>query len=161
MQRHAKHTHAEWEKTCWHMGARRIACETDAQTAIKREKRGQAVWHALAAPARHGSPGQSRTQDGPLTREWHIVATLRITQQRVEHETLRKACCWHLPLLFLIEAGPGMLSILCEIRQQSFEMSILTTGPGADCYEKYRFATKKPDLLSRIGVAKRSERAGT
>jgi hypothetical protein len=27
-------TQAEWEKICWHLGTRRVACEMDAQTAV-------------------------------------------------------------------------------------------------------------------------------
>jgi transposase len=34
LQRHVKRTQAEWEKTCWHMGTRRVAWETDALAAL-------------------------------------------------------------------------------------------------------------------------------
>jgi len=96
MQRQVKRAQAEWEKKCWHLGARRFGCETDAQTAIEREKKGQPVWldihHELVAHARHGNPGRPRKQDSPLKREWQIVATVTINQQRVEQEAFRKAC---------------------------------------------------------------------
>src|SRR5260370_35650913 len=41
LQRQVKRAQAEWEKKCWHLGNRRFACETDAQAAMEREKKGQ------------------------------------------------------------------------------------------------------------------------
>jgi transposase len=95
MQRQVTRAQAEWEKQCRHLGARRFAWKTDAQTAMEREKKGQPGWldihHELVAHARHGSPRRPRKQDSSLKREWQIVATVTITQQRVEHEAFRKA----------------------------------------------------------------------
>jgi len=96
VQRQVKRAQAEWEKKCWHLGNRRFACETDAQTAMEREKKGQPAWldihHELVAHARHASRGRPRKEDSPLKEEWQIVATVTINQERVEQEVFRKAC---------------------------------------------------------------------
>jgi transposase len=95
VQRQVKRAQAEWEKKCWHLGNRRFACETDAQTAMEREKKGQPTWldihHELVAHARHASRGRPRKEDSPLKEEWQIVATVTINQERVEQEAFRKA----------------------------------------------------------------------
>lgn len=95
LQRKVKRTQAEWEKKCWHLGNRRFACETDAQTAMEREKKGQPAWlsihHELVAHARHASRGRPR-KDAPLKDEWQIVATVAINQELMEQEAFRKAC---------------------------------------------------------------------
>jgi transposase len=87
---------AEWEKKCWHLGNRRFACETDAQTAMEREKKGQPAWldihHELVAHARHASRGRPRKEDSPLKEEWQIKAQVTINQKRVEQEAWRRAC---------------------------------------------------------------------
>jgi transposase len=44
LQRQVKRALAEWEKKCWHLSNRRFACETDAQTAMEREKKGKPLW---------------------------------------------------------------------------------------------------------------------
>jgi transposase len=96
LQRQVKRAQAEWEKQCWHLGNRRFACETDAQTALEREKKGKPVWldihHELVAHARHVSRGRPRKEDSPLNEEWQIVATVTINQERIEQEAFRKAC---------------------------------------------------------------------
>jgi transposase len=93
-QRQVTRAQAEWEKKCWHLGNRRFACETDAQTAMEREKKGQPAWldihHELVAHARHVSRGRLRKEDSPLKEEWQIVATVTINQKRVEQEAFRK-----------------------------------------------------------------------
>jgi len=96
LQRQVKRAQAKWEKKCWHLGNRRFACETDAQTAMEREQKGQPVWldthHEMVTHARHASRGRPRKEDSPLQKEWQIVATVTINQERVEQEAFRKAC---------------------------------------------------------------------
>lgn len=95
LQQKVKRTQAEWEKKCWHLGNRRFACETDAQTAMEQEKKGQPAWlsihHELVAHARHASRGRP-CKDAPLKEEWQIVATVAINQELTEQEAFRKAC---------------------------------------------------------------------
>ncbi len=96
LQRQVKQAQAAWEKKCWHLGNRRFACETDAQAAIDREKKGKPLWldlsHELVVHARHASRGRPRKEDRPPKEEWQIVATVTINQERVEQEAFRKAC---------------------------------------------------------------------
>jgi transposase len=96
VQRQVTRAQAEWEKKCWHLGNRRFACETDAQTAMEREKKSQPAWldihHELVAHARHVSRGRPRKEDSPLKEEWQIVATVTINQERVEQQAFRKGC---------------------------------------------------------------------
>src|SRR5258708_36655807 len=95
-QRQGKRAQGGWEKQCWHLGNRRFACETDAQTAMEREKKGQPAWldihHELVAHARHARRGRPRKEDSPVKEEWQIVATVTICQERVEQEAWRRAC---------------------------------------------------------------------
>lgn len=95
VQRKVTGTQAEWEKKCWHLGNRRFACETDAQTAREHEKKGQPAWlrihHELVAHARHARCGRPR-KGAPLKEEWQIVATVAIIQEVVEQDMFRKAC---------------------------------------------------------------------
>jgi transposase len=95
-QRQVTRAQVEWEKKCWHLGNRRFACETDAQAAMEREKKGQPAWldihHKLVARVRHASRGRPRKEESPPTEEWQIVATVTINQKRVEQEAFRKAC---------------------------------------------------------------------
>lgn len=87
LQRKVKRTQAEWEKKCWHLGNRRFAYETDAQTAMGQEKKGQPAWlsihHELVAYARHASRGRPR-KNAPIKEEWQIVATVAINQKLME-----------------------------------------------------------------------------
>jgi transposase len=96
MQRQVTRAQAEWEKKCWHLGNRRFACETDAQMAMEREKKGQPAWldmpYELVAHARPASRGRPRKEDSPRKEEWQIVATVIINEKRVEQEAFRKAC---------------------------------------------------------------------
>jgi transposase len=96
LQRQVKRAQAEWEKKCWHLGNRRFACETDAQTAMEREKKSQPAWrdihHELVAHARHVGRGRPRKKDSLLKEEWQIVATVTINQERVKQEAIRSAC---------------------------------------------------------------------
>lgn len=96
LQRQVKRALAEWEKKCWHLGNRRFACETDAQTAMEQERKGKPLWldisYEVVAHARHASKGRPRKDAGPLTQQWQIVATVTVNQALVEQETVRKAC---------------------------------------------------------------------
>jgi transposase len=96
IQRQVKRAQVEWEKKCWHLGNRRFACETDAQAAMEREKKGKPLWldlsHELVAHARHASRGRPRKEDNLLKEEWQIVATVTINQELMEQEAFRKAC---------------------------------------------------------------------
>jgi transposase len=70
LQRHVKRALAEREKTCWHLGNRRFAWETDARAALSREKMGKPAWLDLqthvVAHAQHEGPGRPRTDARPL-----------------------------------------------------------------------------------------------
>jgi len=96
IQRQVKRAQSEWEKKCWHLGNRRFACETDAQAAVEREKKGQPVWLdfqcQLVAHTRQAKRGRPRQEERALKEEWQIVATITINQERVEQEVFRKAC---------------------------------------------------------------------
>src|SRR5262249_3190593 len=88
LQHQVKRAQAEWEKKCWHLGNRRFACETDAQTAMERAKKGQPAWldihQELVGRVRHANRGRPRKEDSPLKEAWQIVATVTINRERVE-----------------------------------------------------------------------------
>ena len=96
LQRQVSGAQASWERKCWHLGARRFACEADARAALERELKGKPMWleidHEIVAHARHAGKGRPRKEVSPTTYQWQIVATVTVHQQRVDEEVLRKAC---------------------------------------------------------------------
>jgi transposase len=96
VQRQVKRAQAEWEKTCWHLGTRRFACEADARAALQREHKGTPAWldvqSDVVAHAHHEGRGRPRTDASPLTQQWQIVVNVTITQDMGEHEASRNAC---------------------------------------------------------------------
>jgi transposase len=96
LHRQVTRAQTEWEKKCWHLGARRFACQADAQEALARESKGKPAWlllHTeLVAHPRHASRGRPRKDAPILTEEWQIVATATINQELVKQEAFRKAC---------------------------------------------------------------------
>jgi len=96
LQRQVKRARAEWEKTWWHLGTQRCACEADARTALEREHKGTPAWldvqSEVVAHAHHEGRGRPRTDASPLAQHWQIVASVSINQDMGEHEALRNAC---------------------------------------------------------------------
>jgi len=96
LQRQVSRAEASWERTCWHLGTRRFACEADARAALERELKGLPTWleiHSdVVAHPRHAGKGRPRKEASPLTYQWQIVATVTVNQPRVDEEALRKAC---------------------------------------------------------------------
>lgn len=96
LQRQVSGAQASWKRKCWHLGARRFACEADARAALERELQGKPMWleidPEIVAHARHAGKGRPRKEDNPTTYQWQIVATVTVNQQRVDAEVLRKAC---------------------------------------------------------------------
>jgi transposase len=121
VQRQVKRAQVEWEKKCWHLSHRRFACETDAQTAMEREKKGQPAWldihHELVARGRHASRGRPRKEDSSLKEEWQIVATVTINQEQVEQEAFRKAC-WIIGTNILEAAELSDLALTTTYKEQ-------------------------------------------
>ena len=121
VQHQVKRAQAEWEKKCWHLGNRRFACETDAQTAMEREKKGQPAWlnihHELVTHARHASRGRPPKENSPLKEEWQIVATVTINQERIEQEAFRKAC-WIIGTKILETAELSDLALTTTYKEQ-------------------------------------------
>ncbi len=96
LQRQVSHAQTSWQRKCWHLGTRRFACEADARAALERELKGKPSWleiHSdVVAHPRHAAKGRPRKDASPTTHQWQIVATVTVTQQRVDEEALRKAC---------------------------------------------------------------------
>ena len=96
LQRQVSREQTSWERKCWHLGTRRFACEADARAALERELKGKPTWveiHSdVVAHPRHTGKGRPRKEASPTTYQWQIVATVTVTQQRVDEEALRKAC---------------------------------------------------------------------
>jgi hypothetical protein len=46
----------------------------------------------MGAHAHHEGRGRPRKDASPLAHQWHIVASVTMTQDMVEHEALRNAC---------------------------------------------------------------------
>jgi transposase len=96
LQRQVTRAQAAWEKKCWHLGARRFACQADAQEAMERESKGKPAWLLLhtefVSHARHASKGRPRKDALLLKEEWQMVATATINQELVKQEAFRKAC---------------------------------------------------------------------
>jgi transposase len=106
---------------CWHLGNRRFACETDAQAAVEREKKGQPVWldlqYQLVAHTRHAKRGRPRQEERVLKEEWQIVAMVTINQERVEQEAFRKAC-WIIGTNILQEAERSSQELTTTYKEQ-------------------------------------------
>lgn len=121
IQRQVKRAQSEWEKKCWHLGNRRFACETDAQAAVEREKKGQSVWldlqYQLVAHTRHTKRGRPRQEEQALKEEWQIVATVTINQEQVEQEAFRKAC-WIIGTNILEEAERSSQELTTIYKEQ-------------------------------------------
>ncbi|HEY1352417.1 MAG TPA: IS1634 family transposase [Ktedonobacteraceae bacterium] len=96
LQRQGKRAQAEWEKTCWHLGNHRLACEADARAALEREHKGKPAWldvqRDVVAHAHHEGRGRPRKDASPPAQHWQIVARVSSNQEMLEHEALRKAC---------------------------------------------------------------------
>jgi transposase len=96
LQRQVSKAQASWEQKCWHLSKRRFACEIDAQAALEREVKGKPAWLEieveLVAHPQYAGKGRPRKDASPTSHQWQIVATVRINQERVEQEALRKAC---------------------------------------------------------------------
>ena len=93
LQRQVSREQTSWERKCWHLGTRRFACEADARAALERERKGKPTWveiHSdVVAHPRHAGKGRPRKEASPTTYQWQIVATVTVTQQRVDEEALR------------------------------------------------------------------------
>jgi transposase len=96
LQRQVSRAQASWERKCWHLSHQRFACEADARAALERELKGKPIWLEIqrdfVAHPRHAGKGRPRKEANPTTHQWQIVVTVTVNQQRVEEETLRKAC---------------------------------------------------------------------
>jgi transposase len=93
LQRQVSLAQASWERKCWHLGARRFACEADARAVLERELKGKPAWVEIevdfVAHPRHAGKGRPRKEASPATYQWQIVARVTVNQQRVEEEALR------------------------------------------------------------------------
>src|SRR5205823_3043884 len=80
LQRQVSRAQASWERKCWHLGARRFACEADARAALERELKGKPTWVEVevdfVAHPRHAGKGRPRKEASPLTHQWQIVASV-------------------------------------------------------------------------------------
>jgi transposase len=96
LQRQVSRAQASWERKCWHLGARRFACEADARAALERELKGNPPWVEVevdfVAHPHHAGKGRPRKEASPATHQWQIVARVTVNQPRVDEEALRKAC---------------------------------------------------------------------
>jgi transposase len=92
LQRQVSRAQASWERTCWHLGTRRFACEADARAALERELKGKPTWleiHSdVVAHPHYTGKGRPRKEASPLTYQWQIVATVTVNQQRVDAQGL-------------------------------------------------------------------------
>lgn len=148
LQRQVKRAQAEWEKTCWHLGNQRFACEADARAALQREQKGKPGWldvqSEVVAHAHHEGRGRPRKDASPRDVDWQIRASVTINQEMVEQEALRKAC-WIV--------GTNMLSA-AELADQALVATYKEQG-GVE--RGFRFL-KDPLFLASSVFVKKPER---
>jgi transposase len=148
LQRQTSKAQASWEQKCWHLSNRRFACETDARAAMEREMKGKPSWLEIqsdfVAHPQYAGKGRPRKDASPTSQQWQIVATVRINQELVEQEALRKAC-WIVGTNVL---DPALLS----------EQQLVTTYKDQGGVERgFRFL-KDPLFLASSVFVKKPER---
>jgi transposase len=96
LQRQVSKVQTSWEQKMWHLSKQRFACEADARAVLERERKGKPVWlelHSeLVAHPHYASPGRPHKDASPASQQWQMTTTVRVNQERVEQEALRKAC---------------------------------------------------------------------
>ena len=96
LARKAKQTRAEWEKTLWHLSARRFACEPDAQAALAKQLTRLPEWlrveaQVIAHPthSRRGRPRKGTIPDGAA---WQVEVDVALDTAALERVAMRQAC---------------------------------------------------------------------
>jgi len=96
MQRQVSKAQSAWQQTCWHLGNRRFACQSDACAAAERELKGKPAWldlHTdLVAHPQYAGKGRPRKDTSPVSQQWQIVATVTVNQQQVAEQAFCNAC---------------------------------------------------------------------
>ena len=85
----------QWEKTLWHLGNQRFACEPDAQAALTQRLKKCPTWlridSRLVAHPKQNRPGRPRMDRTPERIEWQIEATVTVNEAALEWEVHRQA----------------------------------------------------------------------
>lgn len=96
MQRQVSKAQSAWQQTCWHLGNRRFACQSDACAEALRELKGKPAWldlHTdLVAHPQYAGKGRPRKDTSPVSQQWQIVATVTVNQQQVAEQAFCNAC---------------------------------------------------------------------
>jgi transposase len=95
LQRKAAQDQERWEKTCWHLGNQRFACEADARTALAQALRPCPAWMQVTAEIvahpQYAGVRRPKTDAVPVGYQYAITATVTRDPQAVEREALRRA----------------------------------------------------------------------
>ncbi len=85
----------QWEKTLWHLGNQRFACEPDARAALATRLKTCPSWLVVQvevqAVPKHRRQGRPRKDAAPDHIEWQVQATLTVDAEAVAHQTRRNA----------------------------------------------------------------------
>jgi transposase len=97
LQQHVEKSRQQWEKTWWHLGAKRFACEPDAQAALTSCLTSCPAWFTVQASVtgqpKHRRPGRPRKDATPERAEWQIQAALTVNEEEVTRAVRHKASC--------------------------------------------------------------------
>jgi transposase len=95
LQRQVSREQQSWEKRLWHLGARRFACEADAQAALTHNLKDLPAWFEVQArcvPHDHYKGKGRPAKEAAPTQRWQCQATLTLNAERVLEEGRRRAC---------------------------------------------------------------------
>lgn len=95
MQRRAAQDQERWEKTLWHLGNQRFACEADAQMALTQTLHQCPAWirvtAQLVAHPQYAGAGRPKADAAPVGYQYALTATVMLDPQAVERETFHRA----------------------------------------------------------------------
>jgi transposase len=95
LQQQVEKTRQQWEKTLWHLGAKRFACEPDAHAALTSCLKSCPAWltvqTSVTEQLKHRRPGRPRKDATPERAEWQIQAALTVNEEEVTRAVRRKA----------------------------------------------------------------------